>query len=615
MSHIALGGIYRNLRHLIVGRPIPTKRAHEQRLPKVFALPVFASDALSSAAYATEETMRILMLAGASFFTFTFPIAIAVSVLLFIVGTSYNQTIKAYPTGGGAYSVASANLGSVAGRIAGASLLIDYVLTVSVSISAGILALVSMSPALHPFVIELGVGAILIIAMVNLRGTKESGAVFAIPSYSFVALMLAMIGWGLFRLSSIGPVPPPNPEAIKPAAEAFGLILLLRAFSSGCVALTGTEAISNGVQAFRAPEPRNAAITLSWMAALLMAMFLGSAYLAQNLQIQPMDLDAPGFKTVIALISEKLFGIGPFFYLLQIATALILILAANTAFADFPRLASLMARDGFLPRQLMVLGDRLVFQNGILVLSGFSIFLVIAFKGDTHALIPLYAVGVFTSFTLSQIGMVLHQVREGKGKVAIISLVGGITTGIVTLVLLITKFEEGAWMVLVAVAVMLFLFSRIRAHYDYLARELTVAKGEHPEPVETSAILLVPRMHRGILKAISYAESQTKDVRALHVTLDKSGADHIKKDWLETGLDMPLVILESPFRSLIDPLTNYIDEMISQNPEHLITVIVPQAIPKYWWHGILHNNAAYGLKRALRSRRNVVITNIRYFLN
>jgi amino acid transporter len=601
------------LKRLVVGKPIRTEDAHQERLPKVFGLPVFASDALSSAAYATEETMRILMLAGAAYFSFTLPIAGAVSLLLLIVAISYYQTIHAYPSGGGAFTVGSKNLGSFAGQVAGGALLIDYVLTVSVSISAGVLALVSMFPQLHPYVIDLGIAFTALIAIVNLRGTKESGIVFAIPSYSFVILMLGMIVYGLFRMSL--PVAASSPLPPAHAAEAFGILLLLRAFSSGCVALTGTEAISNGVQAFRPPEARNATITLMIMALLLGTMFLGSAWLAQHLHITPMSLDDPNFKTVIAMICEKLTGTGLYFYALQIATALILILAANTAFADFPRLASLMARDGYLPRQLSSLGDRLVFQNGIIVLAAVAILLIIFFKGDTHALIPLYAVGVFTSFTISQAGMVVHQIRERRRAVWLISLVGAIATGVVTLVLLITKFEEGAWMVTVALAVMLFIFSRIKRHYTYLASELSLTPIEAEPPLKTSVILLTPRVHRGILHAIAYARNLSTDIRALHVVIDPRTVEPAKEAWTRYVRDIPLIILESPYRSLVEPITSYVDEMLSAHKDQTVTVIVPQAVPRYWWQGILHNNAAASLKRQLANRERVVITNVRYFLH
>lgn len=606
-------------KRLLIGRPIATKHAHHQRLPKVFALPVFASDALSSVAYATEETMRVLAVAGFSGLALTFDISIAIVVLIIMVATSYYQTIQAYPQGGGSYIVASENLGSLMGRIAGASLMIDYILTVSVSVSAGILALESLWPALHPFIIEVDVAAILAIAIVNLRGTKESGMLFAVFTYSFIFLTLTMVGVGLFQLmlGTAHPAPmhqiPLEHKGTSVAMTVAGVFLVLRAFSSGCSAMTGIEAISDGVQAFQKPEARNASITLAVMAVILSTMFLGSSWLAHQLNIVPMQQDAHGYKTVLAMICLQVFGNGWYFSALQIFTAFILVLAANTAFADFPRLCSFIARDGFLPRQLASIGDRLVFQNGIVVLTVFACTLIVGFKGKTEALIPLYAIGVFTAFTLSQIGMFVHIRHTTRTWTQYISLMGGIVTGIVTIIIIITKVGEGGWIVLVAVTLLNFLFAQIRKHYDYLAGELSVTPDDELHEVPTTVLLLVPRLHKGILQAVGYAQSMTRDVRALHVTLDIKG-DTIKEDWNRFGIDIPLVILESPYRSLLEPITDYIDETISEDPSCMITVIVPQAVPKHWYQGLLHNNAAVPLKWALRSRKNVVITNVRYFL-
>lgn len=601
-------------KRLFFGKPIATKHAHHQRLAKVFALPVFASDALSSVAYATEATMGVLLLASANHLGLTFGISIAIAVLIVLVSSSYYQTLHAYPHGGGSYTVASSNLGSFAGRIAGASLLIDYVLTVSVSVTAGVLALVSIFPAMHGHLIEINLLCVAVIAVVNMRGTKESGIIFAIPTYSFVALTLGMVVFGLLKLPYMHVLPMENPNGHVPL-EAFGIFLLLRAFANGCTAMTGIEAISNGIQAFKEPESRNASITLCWMAAILAVMFLGTSWLATKLQIIPfLDQDAAGYKTVLALICERVFGHGTYLYLLQIFTALILILAANTAFADFPRLSSMIARDGFLPRQLASVGDRLVFQNGIIVLTLLSTALIVAFKGRTDALIPLYAIGVFTAFTLSQFGMVVHQIMRRKYATMLFSLVGGSATGAVAVVIAVTKFAEGGWIVLVALAVCLTLFWMIRKHYNYLAGELSVTETDVVKPVRNIVLLLVPRVHRGILHAISYAKAMAKDVRALHVTLDSTSAQSVKKDWDKFGEEIPLVILESPFRSLLEPIEEYIDEALREEPGAMLTVIVPEAVPKYWWQGLLHNNAAIPLKMALKSRKNVIITNVRYFL-
>lgn len=607
--------VFTTAKRIFFGKPIASKHAHHQRLSKIFALPVFASDALSSVAYATEATMAVLLLAGSGYLNITFNISIAIAVLIIIVASSYYQTLHAYPHGGGSYTVASDNLGSIAGRIAGASLLIDYVLTVSVSVTAGVLALVSVFPSIQNYLVVVNVLCVVMIAVVNLRGTKESGMAFAVPTYSFILLILGMIVIGLIKLPHMRIVPMADPNPAH-GLEAFGLFLLLKAFANGCTAMTGIEAISNGIQAFRAPESRNASITLSWMAAILAIMFLGSSWLATQLHIIPyLDPEAKGYQTVLALVCVRIFGAHSLYlYLLQIFTALILIIAANTAFADFPRLSSMIARDGFLPRQLASVGDRLVFQNGIVVLTVLSVTLIFVFKGKTDALIPLYAIGVFTAFTLSQFGMVVHQVKRKKYLNMLVSLFGGIATMIVAGVIVVTKFQEGGWIVLIALAVFLSFFWWVHRHYVYLANELSLSSGDSLRPMKSTVLLLVPRVHKGILQAIGYAKAMAKDVRALHVTMDPSSAQTVKKDWMRFGADLPLVILESPYRSLLKPITEYIDQAIAEDPSTFITVIVPEAVPKHWWQGLLHNNAAIPLKIALKSRKNVVITNVRYFL-
>lgn len=599
-------------KRVLFGKPIHTKHAHHERLPKVFALPVFASDALSSVAYATQEIMAQLLFAGVAFFSLAMPISIAIVVLLIIVAASYYQTIHAYPLGGGSYRVSTDNLGSVAGRVAGASLLIDYVLTVAVSVSAGVAAIISMAPALQPHIVLMGVIAVAIVGVLNLRGAKESGVVFAIPTYSFVALIVVMIVWGVVRGGNPGPSPIPTPE--HAGTHTMNLFLICRAFAAGCTALTGVEAISDGVQAFKAPEAKNASQTLAAMAIILCSMFLGITWLAHMYPVMPMNEHAPGYMTVVAQIASQIFPHW-LFIALQVATALILILAANTAFADFPRLSSFIARDGYLPRQLATVGDRLVFQNGIILLSLVAIVLIVMFRGETSRLIPLYAVGVFTSFTLSQAGMVVMLTKKGaalwkRG----ISAVGCSITFVVMGIILVTKFEEGAYLIVAALAVLLSLFWAIRRHYDYLARELSVGPEDRVREVKTTVLLLVPRLHRGILKAIAYSKAMSKDVRAIHVTIDPKSVGQIKEDWNRFGADIPLVILDSPYRSFVEPITDYIDQTVAEDPNMVITVIVPQAVPKYWWQGLLHNNAAVPLKMALQSRKNVVITNVRYFL-
>lgn len=608
--------ILSRLKRALVGRPIASKHAHQERLPKVYGLPVFASDALSSVAYASEEIMLVLVLAGTAALHFLFPISLWLGLLMVIVGFSYYQTIHAYPKGGGTYLVSTENLGSFAGRTAGASLLIDYVLTVAVSVSSGISAVVSALPATKPYAVYIACGAVCLITVANLRGAKESGIVFAIPTYAFVVSVLVLVGVSLFRGLGQPHVPPPPPETTN-ALHAVNLLLLLRAFAASCTALTGTEAIADGVQAFRPPEAKNAATTLVIMIALLLTMFVGISWSAMHFGIVPKHFGEPGYMTVLAQIAQLQFGNGWFFFFLQTATALILFLAANTAFADFPRLSSFIARDGYLPRQLGSLGDRLVFQNGIVLLALSAIALIVIYKADTHSLVPLYAMGVFISFTMSQSGMVARSFRGHGGWRdwhMYISLVGAVTTGIVTIILLVTKFSEGAWLIVVALAVMLAIFAGIRRHYDYLSRELTVMPDDRPSGIKTTVLLLVPRLHKGILQAIAYARSMSKDCRAVHVTLDPKSTTQIKEDWGRFGADMPLVILESPYRSLVEPILDYIDQTVAENPDTLVTVIVPQAVPRLWWQGLLHNNSALPLKLALAARKNVVVTNVRYFL-
>lgn len=605
------------VKRVLVGKPIHSKHAHHERLPVVTGLPVFASDALSSVAYATEEILLVLMLAGAVALPLVWNVSWWLGGLMLVVAFSYYQTIHAYPRGGGTYLVSTENLGSKAGRVAGASLLIDYVLTVAVSISSGVSALISLYPSLKTGMVPvyIGVGAVLILMLANLRGAKESGVLFAVPTYTFVVLVLALIATGVFQTMGQPNAIAQNVPMPKEGWHAMGAFLMLRAFAASCTALTGTEAIADGVQAFKAPEAKNAAKTLLLMVGLLMTMFLGLSYLAMHEGVVPISTSDPGYRTVVAQIAVAHWGEGWLFSALQFATAAILFLAANTAFADFPRLSSFIARDGFLPRQLTSQGDRLVFQNGIILLSLAAMALIWLYNADTHSLIPLYAMGVFISFTLSQGGMAVKFWRE-KAKLWKfgVSAFGTAVTFVVLVILLVTKFTEGAWLIVIALAVLLAIFWAIRRHYDYLAQELSVGPDDHVREVKTTVLLLVPRLHRGILKAIAYSKAMTKDVRAIHVTLDPKSVGHIKEDWNRFGADIPLVILDSPYRSFVDPITDYIDQTVAEDPSMMITVIVPQAVPKYWWQGLLHNNAAVPLKLALKSRKNVVITNVRYFL-
>lgn len=610
------------LRQLLIGKPIPTAREHHERLSLFLGLPVFASDALSSAAYATEAIVAILILASATAMGLQPAITLSVCTLYLIVVISYQQTVRAYPNGGGAYIVAKDNLGEAPARVAGSALLIDYVLTVAVSIAAGVAALVSAFPVLHSALVPLNIGFVCLVMWANLRGVRESGMLFAIPSYGFVLGMIAMIVWGAIRLMGT-PMPvqtvTAEPGVIGSEAMVPFVLVVLRAFSAGCVALTGVEAISNGVPAFRAPESRNAVLSLRWLAAMMITMFIGTGFLIQYLpNVSLLAAANPEYRTVVSQIATNVFGAGSFgFYYIQMATAMILILAANTAFADFPRLGSILARDGYLPRPLARLGDRLVFQNGIVLLGALAIALVWYFGGELDLLIPLYAVGVFTAFTLSQTGMVRHWLKcrePGWRLKAAINSVGGLCTGVVALVVLVTKFAEGAWIVLILLTGTSVLLYSIHKRYDSISLQLTPSKVSQEVPQEHTAILLVPRVHRSVLAAVQYAKSLHTDVRGLHVTLDRRSVPKLNADWEAYVGDVPLVVIESPFRSLIDPILTYIDEMLSENPNRTITVIVAETVATRWHHQLLQENIARQLKRALGRRRNVVVANVRYFL-
>lgn len=612
------------LKHALFGKPIHSKRAQHERLIVFLALPVFASDALSSTAYASEEILLKLSPAGPDALKLLIPISLALVALLWVVVVSYRRTIYAYPEGGGAYSVASENLGRWTGLVAAAALLIGYLLTVTVSVSAGASAIVAIFPQTQQFAAVMASLAVVFITYINLRGVKESGKVFAFPTYGFVALVLLVILWAL-KVAFIDGTPPQEPIRaldIEPSKQGLSgfpfLLFVFGAFAAGCTALTGTEAIANGVMAFEHPETTNANKTLVAMGVILSVLFFGVSWAAFHFGIVPMHFTDPGYKTVLAQVAGELFGYkNPLFFLTQMATALILVLAANTAYSDFPRLSRLVSRDGFLPRQLTSVGDRLVYQNGIITLAGLSVLIIIVTRADTHLMIPMYAISVFTTFTLSQAGMIVwwnrHDKRDWNKWV---NVLGAAVCGLVALVLLYTRFLEGAWLTVVSVGVLLLIFSRIRKHYDWLANRLNLTPADKVVATTTTVLLLVPRLHKGVLHAISYAKALSKDVRAVHVMIDPAGVNQIKEQWGKFGADMPLVILESPFRSLVLPVMEYIDQTLSEakDPNHMVTVIVPQAVPKNWIQGLLHSNLALFLKVALGSRRNVVISNVRYFL-
>lgn len=611
------------MRQLLLGKPIPSARAHHERLSLFFGLPVFASDALSSAAYATEAITCVLILASATAIGLQPAITLSVCALYLLVVISYQQTVRAYPNGGGSYIVASKNLGERPAIIAGSALLIDYVLTVAVSVAAGVAALVSAFPTLHWALVPLSVAFICLLMWANLRGLRESSMLFALPSYGFVIGMVVMIILGVVKVWGMpAPVQAINadPGVIGKEAAFPMIFVLLRAFSAGCVALTGVEAISNGVPAFRSPAATNASRSLGWLAAMMITMFLGTGFLMQHLPTLNLYATAnPEYRTVVSQIAAFVYGQNTAgFFFIQMATAVILILAANTAFADFPRLASILARDGYLPRPLARLGDRLVFQNGVIVLGVLAVALIIHFKGQLDLLLPLYAVGVFTAFTLSQTGMVRHwQKVRGAGwpmKIAI-NGIGGLCTGIVAIVVLGTKFHEGAWIVLVLLTLSAIGLFAIHRRYEAIAEQLRPAETATLQAREQSVILLVPRVHRGVLSALNYAASLHGDVRGLHVTLDRDAVPEIRNDWEKYAGSLPLVVIESPYRSLLSPILDYVDQMLEEDPDRLVTVIVAEAVATKWFHRFLQENVAQQLKRALGRRKNVIVSNVRYFLN
>ena len=600
------------LKRLLVGPPMPLAQARHERLSKRIALAVFSSDALSSVAYATEEILLILVLAGSAAAGLDVPIALAITALLAIVTISYQQTIHAYPSGGGSYIVARANLGTVPGLVAAAALLVDYVLTVAVSVAAGVAAITSALPDLATHKVVLSVVCVAVIALANIRGVRESGRIFAVPTYFFLVSFTVMLAVGFYRLltGTLAAMPPPPVRAIEPLAW----FLILRAFASGCTALTGIEAISNGIPAFRAPESRNAAITLGWMAFILASMFVGITMLSSKLGILPSDTE-----TVVSQIARQLFGTGLMYYMVQAATTLILILAANTSFADFPRLSSLLARDHFVPRQFANLGERLVFSNGILVLAGFAALLVVVFGGETHALIPLYAVGVFISFTLSQGGMVRYWWRRrtpGWRHRLAINGTGAVATGIVTVVIAATKFTHGAWIVVVVIPLLVMTFLAMHRHYQEVAEALTLEGLAGPPEFQHTVLVLVGDVHRGVVRAVQYARTlaPTATVRGVYVETDPSRTAKLEEKWGAWGLGVPLVVLTSPYRSLLRPLLDYIDHVQARGEDQMVTVVVPEFLPKHWWQHFLHNQTALLVKGALLFRKNTVVADVPYLL-
>ena len=609
------------LKRVVVGKPIATDEADHQRLNKTIGLAVFSSDAISSTAYASGEVMLVLVgVGGIAAVSNLIPIAILVIVLLALVANSYRETIHAYPDGGGAYIVSRENLGEIPSLVAGASLLIDYVLTVAVSVAAGTLAITSAFPEIRPYAVEFALGFVALIAFGNLRGIKESGRVFAVPTYVYIVMMTVFIGYAVYRHFGPGTLPVLNPANARPTEEIekhFGpyvggvsAFIFARAFASGAVALSGVEAISNGIPAFRKPEPKNAAITLGWMALILGAGFFGISWVASHMRPMPSETES-----VISVMGRSLFGGGtPVYYLLQFSTFAILILAANTAFADFPRLAAMISRDGFLPRQFSNRGDRLVFSNGIIILATIAGALLIVFKADVSLLIPLYAVGVFTSFTLSQIGMVRHHLKERQPRwqlSLVASALGGIATFVVACVVIISKFLIGAWVIVIAIPIIVMLFKSVAKHYSVVASHLRVDPGPEAPALKHGMVVLVGGINRSALMALRYARTVSSDnLIAITVAIDEDHAEKIRADWERYGLSVPLEILESPYRDLTGVVIDYLDELDNRWGHDYISVVIPQMVTEHVWQGVFHNQSATALRLKLLNRRDTVLVTI-----
>jgi amino acid transporter len=617
--------VYQALKRLIVGRPLKGSEEHGQRLPKSIALATFSSDAISSTAYATEEILFVVALGGSSLalgLSRLVPISIFVAVLIAIVVASYRQTIFAYPGGGGSYLVSRDNLGRYPSLVAGASLLVDYILTVAVSISAGVAAIISL-PAfrdLREHRVGLGLVLIALITLANLRGLKEAGAVFAVPTYTYIGSLTLLIVYGLgkeFFGGGLANLPPPSPEEFHGALVGgnLSLFLLARGFSSGAVALTGIEALADGVPAFRKPQAKNAATTLAIMGAILATLFIGVSTLAHHVGPHPSESE-----TVISQMGRAVYGSGPIYIVLQLATAAILTLAANTAFADFPRLSSIISRDGFLPRQFANRGDRLVFSNGVVFLAVAAALLLIAFGGITTALIPLYAVGVFTSFTLSQSAMVVRQRKlkeTGWKRGMVINALGATATGIVLVIVAVSKFTVGAWLPIVVIPAIIALFLGIRRHYDRVARVLTVEPTEvRPVSLNHTVVVLVGRIHKGVIQALAYARSlRPQHLLAVYVSYDDDDREEIDRQWERFHFDVNLEIVGSPYRELVEPIERFLDELDERWDNDTITVVIPEFVVGKWWEQVLHNQSALILKGKLLFRKGVVVTSVPYHVD
>ena len=606
----------RGIRTFLIGRPISSEHEQHERLTKLKALAIFSSDNISSSAYGPEAILRVLALAGAGALSLTLPIAGLIIAMLAIVTMSYRQTIKAYPLGASSYLVASDNLGDLAGVVAASALLIGYVVTVAVSVSAGVAALTSIVPALVEYKVYVSVGAVVLLTLGNLRGIRESGSIFMAPTYLYIVVMLGILGYALVR-NFLGDLPHYVPPAdfVTAPSQALGLFLLLRAFSQGAVALTGVEAISDGVPAFKAPEWKNARTTLTWAAVIFGILFLGIAYLITTLGIVP---DPSEQQTVLSQLVRHVMGNGPILVLAQVATALLLVLAANTSFADFPRLSSFLARDGFMPRSFGFRGERLAFTTGIVALAGMAIVLLVAFKASVTALIPLYTLGVFLAFTLSQAGMLLRWWRRreaGWRRGMIINGLGTATTAVVAVVVGTSNFFQGSWMVIVLVPALVALLMGIRSHYRNMEHQLhpvaEIDDDEEPDPI---VIVPLARLDRPARRALAFARTISPQATAVHITNDPHTADQLREHWHKMGGRMELVVVESPYRALVGPLLRYMDALQTLHPTRPIVVVLAEVVPRHWWENLLHNQTSLRLKLRLFGRKNTIVADVPFHL-
>ena len=617
---------YSRIKNVIFGRPLASERLEHERLNKKTALAVLSSDAISSVAYATDQILFVLGGAlGLAAVNYVVGISGVIVGLLVLVGLSYRQTVFAYPNGGGSYTVARENLGVMPGLIAAAALLTDYILTVAVSISGGVAAMTSAYPNLVPHTVLICALSIMVLAIVNLRGVRESGAAFSLPTYAFILMMLALIGLGTYRaftgheLATMTDTLKVDPVSVKQhggglsPVSAFALMyLLMRGFAEGCAAMTGTEAISNGVMAFKAPAQKNAATTLGWMVAILATFFLGVSALAQHYHVMPTTSE-----TVLSILGHHVFGGGPLYFALQYTTFAVLVLAANTAFADFPRLAGILAHDSYMPRQLAARGDRLAFSNGIISLALVALLLVWLFKGNTNALVPLYAIGVFVCFTLSQAGMVVHwrtTRTAGWRWKAWLNGIGAVATGLVSIIQLVTKFTTGGWIIALIIPAIILLLRTIHRHYTEFAEEIRFMGQSPIIPLHHTVIVPVNSITKATSAALVYATTIAEEVIAVCVEVDKRDTDRMVAEWEAWDIGVPLEIIESPYRSILKPLVEYVDNLRMVTPGELVTVVVPEIVPKRWWEHLLHNKTALFIRTAFLFKPNVVVTAVPYLV-